>query len=197
MLSVKVVREPAGVVGTPPAARRSEAEPHWKPAPKRGADPEGRRRMVVCVLDGGWTIEATAERFPVEAKTVRKWRDRFLAEGAPSLQDRSSRPKRTPNRTSPSCRGRVVHFADGAAGVLTWSRRARWLPTLRLPATCPAACGSQPPRDASIAKGAVRGSRGQARCGCSSPRSSSPTTAAGRALCRRKPSRRAARPDRR
>ena len=29
----------------------------------------------------GWTIEATAERFQVDAKTVRKWRDRFLAEG--------------------------------------------------------------------------------------------------------------------
>ena len=32
-------------------------------------------------LDGGWTVEATAERFQVDAKTVRKWRDRFLAEG--------------------------------------------------------------------------------------------------------------------
>ena len=37
--------------------------------------------MVFCVLDDGWAIEATAERFQVDAKTVRKWRDRFLAEG--------------------------------------------------------------------------------------------------------------------
>ena len=29
----------------------------------------------------GWTIEATAQRFQVDAKTVRKWRDRFVAEG--------------------------------------------------------------------------------------------------------------------
>ena len=43
--------------------------------------------MVACVLDRGWTIEATAERFQVDAKTVRKWRDRFLAEG----DDRSAR----------------------------------------------------------------------------------------------------------
>jgi transposase len=37
--------------------------------------------MVSWVVDQGWTIEATAERFQVDAKTVRKWRDRFLAEG--------------------------------------------------------------------------------------------------------------------
>ena len=43
--------------------------------------PEGRRRMVACVLERSWTIEATAERFQVDAKTVRKWRDRRLAEG--------------------------------------------------------------------------------------------------------------------
>ena len=47
--------------------------------------PTGRRRMVRCVLDQGWTIEATAERFQVDAKTVRKWRDRFLAEGEAGL----------------------------------------------------------------------------------------------------------------
>jgi transposase-like protein len=34
--------------------------------------------MVDCVLEDGWTIEATAERFQVDAKTVRKWRDRFV-----------------------------------------------------------------------------------------------------------------------
>jgi transposase-like protein len=36
--------------------------------------------MVVCVLDQRWTIEQTAERFQVDPKTMRKWRDRFLAE---------------------------------------------------------------------------------------------------------------------
>ena len=62
--------------------------------------PVGRRRMVSCVVDGGWTVEATAERFQVDAKTVRKWRDRFLAEGDSGLLDKSSRPYRSPNRTS-------------------------------------------------------------------------------------------------
>ena len=66
--------------------------------------------MVSCVLDDGWTIEATAERFQVDAKTVRKWRDRFLAEGLAGLRDRSSRPKRSPNRTPRSHRRRVVRL---------------------------------------------------------------------------------------
>ena len=55
--------------------------------------PEGRRRMVACVLDRCWSVAATAERFQVDAKTVRKWRDRFLAEGDAGLWDRSSRPR--------------------------------------------------------------------------------------------------------
>jgi transposase InsO family protein len=66
--------------------------------------------MVACVLEHGWTIEATAERFQVDAKTVRKWRDRFVAEGDAGLQDRSSRPRRSPNRTPRSCRRRVIHM---------------------------------------------------------------------------------------
>jgi len=72
--------------------------------------PNGRRRMVGCVLDKGWTIEATAERFQVDAKTVRKWRNRFLTEGPVGLRDRSSRPHRSPNRTSRRCRREVIRL---------------------------------------------------------------------------------------
>ena len=71
--------------------------------PNAPLTPEGRRRMVACVLDAGWTIEATAQRFQVDAKTVRKWRDRFLAEGEAGLFDRSSRPKRSPTRRHRRC----------------------------------------------------------------------------------------------
>ena len=34
----------------------------------------------------------------VTAKTVRKWRDRRAAEGAAGLADRTSRPRRSPDR---------------------------------------------------------------------------------------------------
>ena len=37
--------------------------------------------MVRVVLDDHWTIEAAAERFQVDAKAVRQWRDLYLAEG--------------------------------------------------------------------------------------------------------------------
>lgn len=78
--------------------------------------PAGRRRMVDCVLEKGWTVVATAERFQVDAKTVRKWRDRFAQEGDVGLLDRSSRPRRSPNRTARGCRRRVVQLR----------RRRRW-----------------------------------------------------------------------
>lgn len=78
--------------------------------PNAPLTPEGRRRMVACVLDQGWTIEQTAERFQVDAKTVRKWRDRFVAEGPDGLLDRSSRPRRSPNRTPRRVRRRVLHL---------------------------------------------------------------------------------------
>lgn len=68
--------------------------------------------MVSCVVDQRWTIEATAERFQVDAKTVRKWRDRFLAEGTNGLFDRSSRPRRSPHRTRRALRRRVVHLRN-------------------------------------------------------------------------------------
>ena len=66
--------------------------------------------MVACVLDRGWSVEATAERFRVDAKTVRKWRDRFLAEGESGLLDRSSRPHRSPNRTQRQLRRRIIRL---------------------------------------------------------------------------------------
>ena len=72
--------------------------------------------MVACVLERGWTIEATAERFQVDAKTVRKWRDRFRTEGVAGLLDRSSRPHRSPNRTSRRLRRLVIGLR----------RRHRW-----------------------------------------------------------------------
>jgi transposase-like protein len=60
---------------------------------------EGRRRMVRCATDRGWTVTVTAERFHVDATMVRKWRDRLLAEGDDGLYDRACRPLRSPNRT--------------------------------------------------------------------------------------------------
>ena len=76
--------------------------------PNAPLTPEGRRRMVERVLVKRWTVEATGERFQVDAKTVRKWRDRFIAEGDAGLEDRSSRPLSSPTRTPAPVEERVV-----------------------------------------------------------------------------------------
>lgn len=76
--------------------------------PNATLTPTGRLRMVRCVLEGQWSIEATAERFQVDAKTVRKWRDRYLAEGRQGLFDRSSRPHTSPGRTPETTRRAVL-----------------------------------------------------------------------------------------
>ena len=76
--------------------------------PNAALTPRQRRKMVRFVLDDGWTIEATADKFQVDAKTVTKWRDRYLAEGYDGLFDRTSRPKSSPNATPPECRRRII-----------------------------------------------------------------------------------------
>ncbi len=78
--------------------------------PNASLTPLGRRKMIDCVIDRGWTIEATAERFQVDAKTVRKWRDRYVTEGPAGLLDRSSRPHRSPNATPDECRRRIIEL---------------------------------------------------------------------------------------
>jgi transposase InsO family protein len=55
--------------------------------------PLGRERMVNMVLSGQ-TPKAVSEAVGVCPRTVRKWVDRFTAEGLAGLQDRSSRPDR-------------------------------------------------------------------------------------------------------
>ncbi len=61
--------------------------------------PAGREILVRRVLDDGHTPKAVATAFGVCLGTVCKWVGRFRAEGVASLQDRSSRPRRSPQRT--------------------------------------------------------------------------------------------------
>jgi len=55
--------------------------------------PRGRERIVRQV-ESGQTPEAVAKAAGVCPRTVRKWVDRYRAEGLPGLWDRSSRPHR-------------------------------------------------------------------------------------------------------
>ena len=56
--------------------------------------PHSRAELVRRVLADGQTPKAVATAFGVCCKTVRKWVERFQAEGPQGLQDRSSRPHR-------------------------------------------------------------------------------------------------------
>lgn len=78
--------------------------------PNARLTPRHRRTMVACLVEKGWSVAATAQRFQVDPKTVRKWRDRYLAEGDAGLRDRSSRPHSSPNRTPRACRRRVIQL---------------------------------------------------------------------------------------
>ena len=67
--------------------------------PNAPLTPAGRRRLVDCMLVEGWSVAAAAERFQLDPKTARKWRNRFLTGGPDGLLDRSRRPPCSPNRT--------------------------------------------------------------------------------------------------
>ncbi|MCY3805581.1 MAG: leucine zipper domain-containing protein [bacterium] len=69
-----------------------------------------RRAVAGLMLEGGWSVAAAAERFQVGAKTARKWRGRYLAEGEAGLLDRSSRPHGSPARTPPEVRAGVIEL---------------------------------------------------------------------------------------
>jgi transposase InsO family protein len=60
----------------------------------------GRLLLVERVLEGGWTVTMAAEAQGCSAATGYKWLRRYRAEGHGGLQDRSSRPHRSPARLS-------------------------------------------------------------------------------------------------
>ena len=76
--------------------------------------PKGRLRLVEEVASGRGIAEV-AEAFCVDRKTVRKWVARHSALGEPGLEDRSSRPRRSPKRIAKAIAQRIVVL-----------RRRRW-----------------------------------------------------------------------
>ena len=68
---------------------------------------EGRRRLVGRI-ETGWSVTAAAEAANVSRQTASKWWNRWLEEGDAGLEDRSSRPRRSPTRTRPKIEKRIV-----------------------------------------------------------------------------------------
>ncbi len=61
--------------------------------------PKGREAMVRAVVDDGLSKAAAARQFNTTQKTVGKWIERFRAQGADGLRDRSSKPLSSPVQT--------------------------------------------------------------------------------------------------
>ncbi len=78
--------------------------------PNAPLTPRGRLKMVQVVEEDGWSVAAVADRFQVDPKTVRKWVARYRAEGTAGLEDRMSRPRRSPQRTPRPLRRRVCRL---------------------------------------------------------------------------------------
>jgi transposase InsO family protein len=78
--------------------------------------PITRLRLARLVVEGRWTYAAAAKMFMVSPRTAKKWADRYRIEGKAGMADRSSRPRRSPTKTSPEVVRRIV--------------RLRWRPRL-------------------------------------------------------------------
>ena len=64
----------------------------------RKLTPFGRRLLVDRILVEGWPAARAAESVGVSRQTAYRWVKRWREEGEAGLQDRSSRPRHSPNR---------------------------------------------------------------------------------------------------
>ena len=67
----------------------------------------GRVCLVERLLRDHWSTAQAAAAFGVTVQTVRKWRRRYKAEGRDGLQDRASRPHRSPRQLSAALERRI------------------------------------------------------------------------------------------
>jgi transposase InsO family protein len=74
-----------------------------------------REQMAQHVVQGELSLKAAAAAFKLSRQSAGKWVRRFRAGGAAALQDRSSRPQRSPRSTSAALVARVEQL-----------RRQRW-----------------------------------------------------------------------
>ena len=72
--------------------------------------PRARLRLARLIVDHNWPPARAAERYDVSWKTARKWADRYRAEGAAGMHDRSSAPHHQPSRTPAPMVRKIVHL---------------------------------------------------------------------------------------
>jgi transposase len=75
--------------------------------PNAKLTPATRRLLVRRVREQNWTVTAAGEAAGVSRHTAHKWLRRYAEEGREGLQDRSSRPRRSPRQTPRRVIGRI------------------------------------------------------------------------------------------
>jgi transposase InsO family protein len=83
------------------------------------------RMLIIERLAEGWTVSAVAVAMGIDPSTVRKWRDRFAREGEAGLQDRSSRPHRSPTRLGPDAVAEIERLRRERLSGPSIARQAR------------------------------------------------------------------------
>lgn len=68
----------------------------------------GRQLLVTRIEIDGWPVAKAAEAQGVSRTTAHKWVRRYRSEGWAGLEDRSSRPHRSPRRTAPGIEAAVL-----------------------------------------------------------------------------------------
>jgi transposase InsO family protein len=68
-------------------------------------------RLLLCQrIEAGWPVAHAAESMGISRDRAYVWWRRYQAEGLAGLEDRSSRPHRSPTRTKPSREQRIVRL---------------------------------------------------------------------------------------
>jgi transposase InsO family protein len=68
----------------------------------------GRLLIVSRVIDEGRPVAHVAKELGISRQCAHRWINRFLTQGVAGLEDRSSRPRRSPTRTSPEAEAVVL-----------------------------------------------------------------------------------------
>jgi transposase InsO family protein len=77
--------------------------------------PRARLRLARLIIEDGWSVSSAARMFRVSWPTAKRWADRFAQQGVAGMQDRSSRPHHSPNKTPEALKRRIV--------ALRWRKR--------------------------------------------------------------------------
>jgi transposase InsO family protein len=72
--------------------------------------PRARLRLARLVVEDGWPVARAAERYDVSWPTAARWAQRYRQAGPAGMNDRSSRPHRSPGRTPAPVVRAVVHL---------------------------------------------------------------------------------------